>query len=620
MRIPPRAHDAPPQAAPGTSASDRLAVLGRLRWPPWAGIALALALLHGGALLAHLRASANPLTFNDDVRQHIAPFLHYSDPELPADDYIDTYFLDTLPTLYCGLYTMASRAWDAVPLSKILPYLCLLATVACIGIAASALGSRWAALAAMSLALGGGMLLDRMAGGLLRAFAFPLLAAGAAALVTGRLRLLAALVPLAAGLYPAAAPPLGVALALAALALPQPDRGDLAGSTLRHRVGLVGISALATVLLVAPPAIRSRAYGPLVTPAMAAAYPEAGPGGRNAPEDRAPFARFVPAAVSEIRTALRPGGEPLLTAVGSWLADGSQRGDSQRQRALQNLLIAGLVLGSLALAWRSAPARRLLTLAVAAFLSHLLALLTVPRFYLPPRYVSFPVPVLALVLLPAAIAEVSRLLPAALARRARPAVGALSALVLLALLGSHGSETAGLTRRLRPDDGLVAAMRALPKDALVAGWPTGVINDVPYLARRRVLLTYETHQAYHKQYLDEMRRRMHALIEAYFATDGDPIARLRRDFGVTHVLVDLALLERPRVPRYFAPFGPAIELAVRRASGRPYELIRLLPATAVYRDARHAILDLRRLPGSQASWRSTTTRTLRPAAAPADVG
>ena len=50
-------------------------------------------------------------------------------------------------------------------------------------------------------------------------------------------------------------------------------------------------------------------------------------------------------------------------------------------------------------------------------------------------------------------------------------------------------------------------------------------DSVPYVSRRRALVTGETYQAFHDRYTLEMRRRTNAVIDAYFATAGTWLQR-----------------------------------------------------------------------------------------------
>ena len=145
-----------------------------------------LAFLYAGSLVDHARYAWQPFHANDDARQQIWPFLRYHDPQLLRGDFIAAYYLDSLPPGFWSLYRLAATVVDPRIASKALPYVELLIVLLALGTAAWRLGGATAAWGTMALALSTGVLLDRLAGGLPRSFAFPLMAASAAALVHGR--------------------------------------------------------------------------------------------------------------------------------------------------------------------------------------------------------------------------------------------------------------------------------------------------------------------------------------------------------------------------------------------------------------------------------------------------
>ena len=574
-----------------------------MRWPRavvdrhhrsvgWLLFALALVVLHGPALVRHVIYALEPGVFNDDVRQQIFPFFRFSDNELFATDTLGDYILAGTPIGLRALYTAAALINDAAPLSKALPYLLLLVTMLAVVSAASAIGSRWSAFASASLLLGASLFLARMAGGLARGFAFPLLALGLAFLAAGRLRCLVALVPVAAGFYPPVAVLLGLASAFAVFLLPAAERGDLAGHSASRRFALLAGALLLTVLVALPPVLGLRGYGPMISPAMVREYPEAGPGGRYDAEDRPPFASFWTASVRAVARGLRPGGTPFGTLIARRLPmAGGGRRDTWRRSAVQYLVVAICLVGCASLAGRSAATRRTLMLAIAVFLAHVASRLATPYLFLPGRYLFYAVPLLTLVLLPAGAAEAARLLPSSARWRSPSWIAAATALALLAVFGGTGSSSAGLQRLVPDDDPLFAAVSGLPKGSLIAGWPTGPVNSVPYACRRQVLLSWELHQAFHTGFVAETRRRMRALIDATFATSPEPLLRLRDEFGVTHLIVHLPHLQGAP-PTYFAPYGEWAAEAVRRADGREFLALRLVAAHAVFADDQDVILDL----------------------------
>src|SRR5262245_40238814 len=187
--------------------------------------AASLLLVYGESLAAHVRLAANPRVVNDDARQQIPPFLRYEKGSGFSNDYIGEYFLACFPPGYRGLYTLAGVLGVTTPVSKVLPYVLLLVTVAFMALAANRIGGRWAGWVSAALCLGSAVYLERMAGGLPRGFGFPILAAGLFALAAGKVRLLAVLVLLGAAFYPVSGVLLGFSLTLVLLS-PAANRGD----------------------------------------------------------------------------------------------------------------------------------------------------------------------------------------------------------------------------------------------------------------------------------------------------------------------------------------------------------------------------------------------------------
>jgi len=569
----------------------------RRRWAllaAWSVGVVALAALYGPALVRHAGRSLDPLVYNDDVRVLIFPFFHYSDPELFAHDAISDYYLAGLPEGYRILYYVAAKLSLAVALSKLLPYLLLAATVALLGLAArhvaGGVAGSVAGFGAAALTLGSALFLARMGGGLPRAFAYPLLAAAAAALALGKPRWLAGVVWFGAAFYPVVAVIAGLALALL-LVLGPGDRGDAADWSLRRRAAFCGVTAAVAVVLILPAALRLRVWGRQLTPAAVAEYPEVGPGGRFFAEDRAPFPGFLESARRVARRAVMGAGERVLPAAAAWLRRGD--GGRRRETALELLLVVAGI-GSVRLAVARPEARRMLLLAAAAFAGHLAAGAVVPHLFLPQRYVQYPVPILAILL---AATGFAGLAPHDTRRAGsiRAALVVAGNLGLIVVFGGRGSDEAGLTIAVSPDEAQVLrAIAALPKRAVVAGWPAGTLDDVPYVARRAVLLSFETHLPYHEGYTRLARKRMSALIDAYFATSPEPLLRLRDEFGVTDLLVDLDHLRRSP-PGYFRPFDGEIRAALRRAEGRPFEVERQARVATAYAHGNSVLLDLSRL-------------------------
>lgn len=558
----------------------------------WGLVILSLVVIFGPSLVAHMRLSADPGIFNDDVRQQVYPFFRYEEGGSFQNDFVGDYYLRCLPWGFRGLYMLGGAWMGAEALSKILPYFLLAATVVPIVLAAHLLGGRFGAFLAAAICLGSDLYLTRLGGGLPRGFGFPLLAATIACLAYGRVRPLAVVSWLAALFYPASAVPVALSLGGLLLLLPAADRGEAVDWSLGKRFRFLAVTAAVTVLLLLPPTVSSWRYGPVIRPADVASFPEIGPGGRYGRDDRAPFASFVDNAQQVIERALPGAGEPLWGGARDWFAGDPSLG---RLRIAVWGLLGFALIGWSSLLYHLSAARRVTLLVVASFVGHTVARLVAPLLYLPQRYVLYPVPLLATVVLATGATGFAFFAADERRRRVvRPVlVGAFAAVSLL-VLGGRGSPQAGLTVKVEPKAAPYEFFRSLPLDVLIGGWPSGLVNNVPYVARRAALVTYETHQAFHAQYALEMRRRTRALIDALFATTDAPLHRLREEFGVTHLLIDVEQAKE-RTARYFRPFTVDILAAQRNGSGARLAVLRWIEEAAVYRDERYAVLDMGRL-------------------------
>jgi hypothetical protein len=173
-------------------------------------------------------------------------------------------------------------------------------------------------------------------------------------------------------------------------------------------------------------------------------------------------------------------------------------------------------------------------------------------------------------------------------------VGSLgAALAVVLLLAGSGDPKLGLDKDLEKQAPLLDRIAELPEDVLLAGFPSGAAENVPLLGRRPVLLNRESHQAFHRDFLLETRRRMDDFIAAYYATEEAPVRWLMSRYGVTHMLVKRGHFTG-KPPRYHAPFGSAVKRAVKRAGG-DFIMLKLAEGNGVVAKASgYVIVDLER--------------------------
>ncbi len=564
---------------------------------PGALVAFILLAVFGYSFAYRMKHLFNPLNLADDARQQIVPFYRNFDPGTFLNDLCGDYFLSPMPIGFLSIYAPLSKVFDPAVLSKIVPTLLLIPLLWGLAVAAKRLAGLPGMLVTLFLALSCSLYVERMSGGLARSFGYPILALAIAALVTGRIRLLCVFICLGAAFYPTIIVPAGLALGILLFFYPAADRGEARDWRFRRRAAMVAGTALIAALIVLPSVLSSRKYGRSLAPIDVVEYPEIGLGGRYDPNDRIPFPTFSAGVPEQARRALKGEGPPLFRRLNAWATYESPASGIPRKDMILDAVLGLIALGSFFLLKKDEATRRLFALALASGVAYYLACILAPLLYLPFRYISYPVPEIVMVLLPAAGAALGREVrdrwrladPRALA-------GPLGALVLSALcvlpFGSRLDSMTGVLS-VSPKAQIYRFLAGLPKDILVAGWPRGVMDNVPYLARRQALITYECHQAFHKNYADEARRRTKALIAAYFAPDPAPLLRLRDELGVTHLVVDRDHFAN--LPTYFKPFDDDLRRAEQQAAGKGFEVLRQIEVAQVFTDGTLAVLDLRRL-------------------------
>jgi hypothetical protein len=557
----------------------------------WLVVLVVFTIIFGPNLQRHFVRALDPVFINDDVRQQIFPFFRFEDARLFHDDYVGNYYFDILPILYRSIYVVAACFGETVTLSKLLPYLLLFIVVIAMAFAAHRLSGKVGAVTAMTLILGHSMYLARLCGGLPRSFAFPVIALLVLTLATGHVYGLAALTCIAAGFYPVVALICGSCLVGWLILLPARARGQAANWSFKRRVSVLFLTACGALLFLFPQSLGTKKYGGIIAVTRLAEFPEIGPYGRYASEDRAPFLGLFEAVRSAVDRSLFGSGDPLSESFRDWVTNTSGMNAKE--------LTEGLVLAAVAIwffrIFHSKELPRIALLPVCVAVGYWLSCRYAPHLFLPQRYVVYTVPLITVLLISTAAglaaASFTRLKPGM-----RQLTAALVCVPLLLLAGGRGTKDSGLATVLRPNDALMQAVGKLPPDALVAAWPNGIANDIPYVARRRIFVSNEIHQAFHLAYTLEMRKRVFALIDAYSATTVEPLVHLYREFGVTHLIVQGEYVGG-KTPRYFRPFDAAINDAAWRLNDQVPITQRLMDSAFVFRRGNVAILSLAKVAG-----------------------
>lgn len=601
--------ETPTSAAPATRPVARPIIppVGSRRWP---GL-LVLALMGAFFLPLYVRhavLASDPSTLNASARQQFWPLLRYYNDQLFHSDPIADYFVASFPVGFKAVYMTAGSLIDPRLLGRILTYVLLGITAFAVARAAMRIRGPAAGWGAAALCLGATLYLDRMTGGLPRAFAFPFLAVGMLALARGKPLLMAGVVALSAGFYPVVSVVTGLALAVWLLLFPAAMRGKAETWSFPRRLLTTAVAGALAIAFVLPTMLAVAQWGPTLGGASADEYPELTEGPYQS-EDRSTGA-FSLQALKNFAEA------PLAGLGGEWNPGDTELQRSPRQIALMVLLALG-VAGFALLVRPSPPARRVLLLPAAAIAAYLLAAMLAPWLYLPARYQLFPLAIAALVIVPSGIAHLATVVIKHRDQRRTQALVMFATVGLFVLIFAGYRYAPGESPVIRPGPLATAGLdtrpsehgeayrfiAALPPRSKIAGWPAD-LDGVQYFTGQGALATRDGHQTFHRDYADLMRKRVQAVIDALYDSSARSLVRLRDEFGATHIVISRDLYG-PKPPDYFAPFDKYVKESHATLAGQKPAALREADRAAVYPPTRDAdrtfanenwlILDLNRI-------------------------
>jgi hypothetical protein len=538
------------------------------------------------------RSLFNPYSYNGDALQHIAPLWKIHDSARLAHDYIAQYYVQAImPVFYKATYWVLTYLVTPPLASKLITLLLTILFIAVTTRTTWLLAGPAAALVALALSWGGALKGLYFLGGLQRGFGVLLGALLLQSIATGHPLGLALLTILAAGFYPATAV-LGLAALGLLLVVPSRYRGVASSWSLQKRGGTLLVTALLVGLVVAPQLQGGSYYGERLSIESEREFPEWGPSGRYTQGDRGVPVPFLEAVYARTLASLSAKKISLQA-----IQDGDEQ-DLPSHYQFRCDVILLLSAGCLAVLFAhkrrrvSPEAVRVALFTLAIFLSFEAATLLFPILYIPSRYVIVGIPSLVPVLFPwvwSATAET-------VLRRCSQIIRTAASIFLSGLCCAALGWTTLQVKPIRSAEGyrhLFSFIERLPEDTVIAGWPRGVIDEIPFFTGKSVLIFEEGHQIFHRDFLLEMRRRMQAIMEVYTATDAQPFEALQKTFHVTHLLVDRRHVDKS--PAYFAPFDAQVSTARARHGDQPLFLAKVIEKGGVIRVGEMVLVDLSRI-------------------------
>lgn len=553
--------------------------------------------LYWTPLNVRIRTLLEPYSFNGDALQHIAPFWRAFDPELLQHDYIITYYQQAiLPFLFRWFYETLMVFTYPTQGARVVTIILSVMFIALCTLTAKRLAGQVASLGTLFLALGGVLKNFYFLGGIQRGFGFCITSAGLLAITSGNISLIAWLSVLAMPLYPATSVLLYAVLALVLLFCRAEYRGSAAPWSFQKRGVVLIVTGVACGCMAIPQIWGGMRYGERLSISAESEYEEWGGNGRYTQGDRGirtGFLRDVLSVTTANILAERISGNRRASA-GEKDTLGSRLGllpEQQRIIFFVLTLILGIFLYLHNKNRLQGPVVRVGIFGLGIGVTYGLATVAFPLLYIPSRYTTIGITSLVSVVFPAIWTQASYIATKTFVPSVRHAFSALTCVIVLIFLGwtNLPSQPVPSAAGNMP---LFAHLRSLPKNIVVATWPRGIASMIPLFSARSVLVYEEGHQIFHRDFLEEMRRRTRAIIKAYSATDRVPFEELRNTYGVTHVLITKQHLSN--APTYFQPFKR--EMRTARANSSPSELFlhQLVKEGTVFEFANLILIDLDR--------------------------
>ncbi len=568
----------------------------------WGLAALALIstyLLFHGAIVTRARSLLDPYSFSGDALQHIPPLWYAHERSLFSLDYIRDYYWKALfPPLFKATYWVVTLFAEPASASKIVSCALSILFVATITRTSYVLAGRSSAFISLVLATGGTLKNFPFMSGLQRGFGTWLCALMLLLVVQGNILGLCTTIVLTAMFYPAAAVFGLIALGLI-LCLPERFLGRGAPWTIRRRFATMGLCGVLTSLSVLPQLRAGSLYGERLSIEHQQEFAEWGPLGRYTQGDRGvtmPFwQKFHDNTFSSLmagklgRSKHHPSDDEASPEVPS-------PQDALRRNFLLTIfasLVCALLLARRTGGRLTPEVVRICAYLTAVGVSFAAATLLFPLLYIPTRYVVITLPALVPLIFPALWTGAVGVLWGSRAPRLLEPAAISMGMVALAFLGWFSLAIKPMPTASGHRE-LFSVIKALPRESVIVGWPRGAITTVSLFTGRNVLLHEEAHQIFHRNFLEECRRRMRAIIKLYSSPSQAAVDELRRDYGATHILLDRKHLKN--TPSYFAPYQDEI-LAARAAAGATsLYLEQAVQDATIFRLQNLILIDLTKLP------------------------
>lgn len=523
----------------------------------------------------------DPFFTNDDARTALFPFHQYTPERALLDDPIanemKAYLMPGVWLLYRILVPTVGLFWA----TKWVQAICLLIFVYSGFLLAR---SRRAGLAAAAvlvfLMLHTAFVVNRIAGGFGRSFAFPLFALWLAGAITQSER-----VRYAAAMLGAVTQNYAVAIILGAEGIFSVlDAFDRSWKVLFGRAKRYLLLVAACVALIVPFAIfQGKNTGHPQTVEQADAFV----GFKARHRGELPFADPAP-------TFAKSAVAPLSTAGEKKLAPGWAK--SYEKHATTGPLVIIALLFLIGLARLGPPARPALAFMGSTILIYTLARIYAFKLYSIERYYAFGMPMVTIALCVVGVGLVAPRLKPSYRTALRNVLAAGFIMGLWALSGDGIVKKNGMEIDARSNAKLFTFVKTLPKESRLLAHPFDA-DDIPWWSGRATTGGYETTQFWLVEATQRAQERTDAALSALYATDRSALLEYAQKYKVSHILLrkDRYLTDFRTKAQFIEPFTSMTNKLLAKVQLDELVLGKVPESAVIYDDKWFRIVDIKLL-------------------------
>lgn len=528
----------------------------------------------------------DPALQNSDARTSIFPFHRYANPPQLTDDPIADEMLALVPIGVRFLYRITVPFTDVFIAPKIIQgfALAILLWAAWV-LARSKRAGIAAAVLVTFLVLHDWFAIYRVAGGLPRAFAFPLFALWLAGALTEKPWTRRIATVLAALTYPSAMNMLLAAEGLYTLR----GAGKNAFRVLPRRLLKYGALVGVCVLCALPAVVGGDDRGPIHTLEQAKLEPAFGKSGRLW---ILPFEKPTDALGDAFIDSMRPRGTALVAPL---------QNVAKIDADIAALAAVALVLSLCLLRVAPAPWIALCVTAGSVILYGLSRAFAF-RLYSPERYYSYGMRMAAIALFAVVLSQSFYWLRGSRRATARNLLVLGFVLGVWGVLGSGIVRDNGMTISQRYDAPLYEFIARLPQSIRIASHPMDG-DGIPYYSARRTMGAFETLQPWFTKSWAAQKARAEETLTAFYTSEPETLFAYAEKHGVTHLLVNKQRYGKDYVKKS-GSFDPFTGYAKKLLAGSDQEdlLLASVPKRAIVFSFRHwQLVDVARLEHELAS-------------------